>query len=415
MAQPSPAFDSLRALHEALKSHDAGANHHLSDQYFHDLLVWHHLRWTGETVRRASPIVTRLMAIGTRYSHADRMALFQLIADVVRGIVPRYAKLAASGRIELSTSLYHHPLAPLLLSFESAREARPAMPLPHSPVYPGGYGRVAAQLDAAIAAHRERFGAPPAGIWPAEAAVSMPFLELLASRGCRWTLSSGDVLAHSQPGSAHRAYRLPGASPLTVFFRDDRLSDRIGFEYAKWNSHDAAANLVQELETIAAGDRAAVVSLALDGENCWQSYPYNGYYFLSALYSALEAHPGIRTATYRDCLGVETAVLERLVSGSWVRGDFTTWIGAPEKNRAWDLLCAAKQTFDLVVASGRLDAARKAAAFRQLGACEASDPFWWAGSDNAPGTVAEMRALFHAHLSNLHRVLDLPIPEFHRE
>jgi len=29
-----------------------------------------------------------------------------------------------------------------------------------------------------------------------------------------------------------------------------------------------------------------------------------------------------------------------------VYGNFSTWIGSADKNRAWDLLCAAKQSFD---------------------------------------------------------------------
>ena len=49
----------------------------------------------------------------------------QLIADLVRGVVGRYVRLAEAGRIELSTTPYHHPLAPLLLDFQSAREADP--------------------------------------------------------------------------------------------------------------------------------------------------------------------------------------------------------------------------------------------------------------------------------------------------
>ncbi len=418
MAQPFAAYEALRVLYKALKTQDSASHHHLSDQYFHDLLVWQHLRWTGESVRRASPIVTRLMAIGTRFSYADRKALFDLVGEVVRGVLPRYAALAATGRVELSTTPHHHPLAPLLISFESAREAMPGVALPASPGYPGGYGRVRAQLDSAIAAHAGRFGAPPAGIWPAEGAVSKAFLELVAASGCAWAASSAQVLRNSLEGAIHhQPYRFDaGGRALTLFFRDERLSDLIGFEYRKWNSHDAAANLIAELEAIAAApaNEAPVVSVMLDGENCWEHYAYNGYYFLTALYKALESHPRIRTATCRGVLEelpAAPAALERVVAGSWVHGNFSTWIGAPDKNRAWDLLCAAKQTFDVVVASGRLDREQLAAAYRQLGACEASDAFWWLGSENFAAIVRDFDRLFRAALSQLYRVLELPVPE----
>ena len=31
--------------------------------------------------------------------------------------------------------------------------------------------------------------------------------------------------------------------------------------------------------------------IALDGENAWEHYPFNGYYFLKALYAVLSDHP----------------------------------------------------------------------------------------------------------------------------
>lgn len=415
------AYKHLHDLFTLLESRGSDLRRYLSDQYFFDLLTWYHLRWTGETVRRASPTVTRLMAIGSRFSHSDRLELFRLAGELVSGIVPRYAKLAAEGRIELSTTPHYHPIAPLLMGFGAAREAQPELALPHSPRYPGGYGRARAQLRSALDSHRERFGAAPAGIWPAEGGVSAEFVELLAEQGCAWTASGARVLANSlgpgAPGdAAYRPYRITAnGKEIAIFFRDDRLSDLVGFEYRKWNSHDAAANLVAQLETIAAGatGETPLVSIMLDGENAWDWYAYNGYYFLAALYQALEAHSGIRTSTYSAVLADPAHTLgrlERLVAGTWVSGDFSTWIGSPEKNRAWDLLCSAKQSFDLVMASGRLSEAQQQAALRQLSVCEASDWFWWPGPDNLPYRVETIDQLYRDNLAALYRLLELPVP-----
>jgi alpha-amylase/alpha-mannosidase (GH57 family) len=413
------AYRQLREISALIESHGGDSLHHLSDQYFYDLITWHHLRWTGETVRRTSPVITRLMAIGTRFAYADRMALFALIGEVVSAIVGRYRALAAHGRIELSSTPHNHPMAPLMMRFDAAREASPAVSLPQGQ-YAGGYGRVAAQLDSAVESHRARFGAAPAGIWPAEGAVSPEFVRLIAERGCCWTASGARVLENSRadahdPQAAYRGYRLANVPEMTLFFRDDRLSDLIGFEYGKWNSHDAAANFIGELEKIAhaAGDEALIVSVALDGENCWDSYAYNGYYFLAALYEALEAHSGIRTSTYSAWLAQPAAVpraLERLVSGTWVNGDFSTWICSREKNRAWDLLSSAKQAFDLVMASSRLSDEKKRAALRQLAASEASDWFWWPGAHNPQRTVAAFDQMYRDNLAHLYRLLELPAP-----
>jgi alpha-amylase/alpha-mannosidase (GH57 family) len=440
MIEPYPAYKHLHELFRLLEAQGGQALRYLSDHFFYDLLVWYHLAWIGETVRRESAVVPRLMAIGQQFEPHHRQELFRLIGDLVRGVVARYARLAEAGRIELSTTPHYHPLAPLLLDLHSAREAEPKAQLPEAPNYPGGRERVMAQLQSALESHSRRFGSVPRGVWPAEGSVSQDLLGVLSGNGLAWVASGEQVLANSL-GAAHRSvprarylyrpYRLASAPDLTLFFRDDKLSDRIGFEYQKWHGSDAAANFIGELECIAAEaspDERPLVSVILDGENAWEHYPYNAYYFLSALYKALESHPSIRPTTFDAYLlacsnrnnnndgaadGVPPAAmhkLERLVAGSWVYGNFATWVGSKDKNRAWDLLCAAKQSFDLVKASGRLGGESQAAAERQLADCEGSDWFWWFGDYNPSASVASFDRLYRAKLAHLYRLIELPVP-----
>jgi len=436
MIRPFAAYRGLHELFDLASNQGSDSLAYLSDQYLYDLVTWYHLAWTGETVRRGSELVTRLMSAGRRFSDDDRRAFGALIGEVVRGIVPRYRRLAERGQIELSATPHHHPLAPLLIDFASARDAEPQAALPRAAAYPGGAERVAFHIDSAIAAHAQRFGARPHGMWPAEGAVSAPLLRLYGERGLAWIASGERVLARSVArarGAAppredylYRPWRAPDVAPeLVCFFRDDRLSDLIGFEYKSWDGRDAAANFVAELERIATqgaakGGARPLVSVILDGENAWEWYAYNGYYFLDALYSALGAHKAIRTTTYRAWLeahrrrGASRAPVDALpaiAAGSWVHGSFSTWIGSHDKNRAWDLLAAAKQCFDLVVASGRLDAERSRAAFAQLAACEASDWFWWFGDYNPPEAVASFDQLYRENLARLYALLNLPAPE----
>lgn len=429
MVAPYPAYQGLHEIFALLGRQGRQALDYLSDRYLFDLVTWYHLGWTGETVRRSSELVTRMMALGVSFSHADRLALFELIGELVRGVVPRYARLAAEGRVELSTTPLSHPIAPLLISFGAAQEAMPGAVLPQATAYPGGLSRVQAQLQAALESHARRFGLGPAGIWPAEGGVSEAFARLAAAAGCRWIASGEGVLAASLRSSGgpaeergrwlYRPYRIDGTN-LHAFFRDDQLSDRIGFDYAKWHSRDAALDFIAQLERIALGAAdgdTPLVSVILDGENCWEYYPYNGYYFLATLYGELEKHSALRTTTLAEYLERPAAParardgkLERLAAGSWVHGDFSTWIGSREKNHAWDFLCAAKQSFDLVIASGRLDAQHAAAAARQLANCEGSDWFWWLGDDNPAPAVESFERLFRANLIQLYRLLGLPAP-----
>jgi alpha-amylase/alpha-mannosidase (GH57 family) len=428
MVDPFTPYKRLRELYAFATAQGADPSIYLSGQYLADLVTWYHLSWTGETLRREREVVARLMARGTGFTHADRMELFGLISEVVRDTIGRYRRLAEAGRIELTTTPYHHPIGPLLLEFASAREAMPEAPFPQADHYPGGRTRLVSHLQRALDAHARRFGARPAGIWPAEGAVSLPFCRVLAQEGVAWTASGEAVLLNSlrksgAPASErsevlYRPYRVGTDPGLTCFFRDDRLSDLIGFEYKGWHGSDAAAHFVRELETIverAPKGTPPVVSVILDGENAWEFYPYNAFFFFRELYGILEKHPAIRTATFQEVLDdPATAALARalpeMMTGSWVYGNLSTWIGAPDKNRAWELLISAKQSYDLVVASGRLSAQEVQAAEAQLAVCEGSDWFWWFGDYNPRESVQAFDRLFRTYLSNLYRLLKLPPP-----
>ena len=428
MVAPYPSYKRLSDLFKMLESGSSAELSYLSGQFLADLLTWYHLAWCGESLRREYEQVIALMSKAENFSHADRKILFDLIGKEVSRIIPRYRKLAESGQIEISTTPHYHPLAPLLLDFHSARESEAESSLPKTSSYPGGKSRVQAHLKSAIKSHQLRFGSAPQGVWPAEGAVSGALLEVLAEQDCRWTASGQAVLANSLHSaglpSEHREqylfrpYHLQGAaSGVRCFFRDDQLSDAIGFEYASWNGNDAAHHFVARLESIAqqAPDgETPVVSIILDGENAWEYYPYNGYHFLNDLYTLLEQHLDITTHTYRGYLGkrgvVSVGELPRLVAGSWVYGTFSTWIGSPDKNYAWDLLCMAKQNYDRVMASGRLNEAEQRAAEKQLSSCESSDWFWWFGDYNPSHAVASFDRLYRGNLMQLYHLLKLPPP-----
>ena len=178
------------------------------------------------------------------------------------------------------------------------------------------------------------------------------------------------------PTTGLTASPAPGSS---CFFRDDALSDLIGFTYATWHGDDAAHNLVNELAQLAQrydGSANHAVLIALDGENAWEHYPFNGYYFLQG---AVRAARRASAARAHDAVGVSRARhrsrrrCRRCMAGSWVHGTLATWMGDAAKNRAWDLLCDAKQAFDRVDARSMTDA----------GAARAGRP--------AAGAVRELR------------------------
>ncbi|MDH5511868.1 MAG: glycoside hydrolase family 57 protein, partial [Gammaproteobacteria bacterium] len=315
-------------------------------------------------------------------------------------------------------------ISPLLLDFSCAHEAMPHAPLPLLPRYPGGEERARWHIREGIETFRRHFGFDPAGCWPAEGAVSMASLKIMSESGFHWAASGEGVLRNSLMRSGHADHSVKEAwlyrhytatdGNISCFFRDDGLSDLIGFTYATWHADDAVNNIVHRLETVANCCRAHpehVVSIIMDGENAWEHYPDNAYYFLGALYRRLSEHPRLELTTFADCLKTVSAKpLRQIVTGSWVYGTLSTWIGEADKNRGWDMLGDAKHAYD--AAAGRLQGEQLEKARRQLAVCEGSDWFWWFGGDNPTATVADFERLFRQHLTNLYQLIGVEPPEY---
>jgi alpha-amylase/alpha-mannosidase (GH57 family) len=219
---------------------------------------------------------------------------------------------------------------------------------------------------------------------------------------------------------AWRSWKLDRAPGLTLFFRDEHLSDLIGFEYGKWHSGDAAHHFVEQVGATASMAPGAeeegqkpMVAVILDGENAWEHYPYNGWYFFEELYTLLEKNGNINTTTFAALLDERppaTSTLPALTAGSWVYGTLSTWVGDAAKNRAWDLLAIAKAAYDRVMAAGTLSAEQAHAAETQLAICESSDWFWWFGDYNPGPSVASFDQLYRRNLANLYRCLQIAPP-----
>ncbi len=302
--------------------------------------------------------------------------------------------------------------APVGVALEDQLQPVPGAALPGQP-YPEGAERAAWHLRDGRARFEAVFGLHPRGCWPSEAAVCERTAKLLDAEDFEWFATSQSVQnatlhrhGETSAGGYASAYRVRG-NRMTCFFRDDGLSDRVGFVYKDWQPRDAVADLVQHLEQVATRRADRTVVLALDGENPWEHYPENGIQFVRGLYGTLSEHPRLRMVTFAQCLdegiGKTCPELPTLVAGSWVHGQLLTWIGHAEKNRAWELLIEAKRRYDTKL--NHSESARHA-----LGACEASDWFWWPGANNPAAPVADFDRMFRAHLTNLYRELGEPAP-----
>src|SRR5690349_9953605 len=56
MIEPYPAYKRMHELFRTIEAQGGSALRYLSDHFFYDVLIWYHLAWTGETVRRGSEL-----------------------------------------------------------------------------------------------------------------------------------------------------------------------------------------------------------------------------------------------------------------------------------------------------------------------------------------------------------------------
>lgn len=430
MIERFPIYRELADIAEKLDDKSALAKY-LNEQFLIDLGFWYHLSWLSETLRRTDYRVQSWQNKGRGFTWQDRLDLLQLIGEEIASIAPRYKALYEKGQIELCMSPYAHPIVPLLLDINTARQAWPDVTLPNSTHYAGGEVRSKWHLEQGMKTFEQHFGHRPRGCWPSEGSVSDGTLTLLEDAGFDWAATGDSVLHNSlrhadnklvaddlsaRKASLHRAYNFAD-SKVNLFFRDDGLSDLIGFKYAPWHSDDAVGDFIHHLENIANAcdqPKDSVISVIMDGENAWEYYPENAYYFLEQLYRRIGEHPQLELTTYSEMLKEkpEPLTMPHVVAGSWVYGNFSTWIGDPDKNRGWDMLCEAKLATDRALANQKFSANEILKIEKQLALCEGSDWFWWFGGYNPAQSVSDFEYLYRQHLKNLYHLIKTSEPAY---
>ena len=386
-----------------------------------DLQVWFHLAWVDPTFREADPL-RALMEKGRGFTEEEKGRLLDWGIACARDAADDYREAAARGQVELITSAYNHPILPLLMDSMAPREASPSAVLPDPPFR--APEDAAAQIARARESHRKRFGEAPSGTWPPEGAVSDAALAALARGGFTWAASDETVLqgalaardgsVRDWPAALYRPYRVETAGgPIAMVFRDRALSDRIGFTYASWNPDAAARDFVERVRAAGdseGGDGSTLVSVILDGENCWESYADDGRPFLEALYGLLERDSQIEAVTMSEAIErvPPAGTLAHVPVGSWIRADLGIWIGQEDKNRAWVELARARGAVEEAKRSGAKEAD---AAMEEIYAAEASDWFWWYGDDHPSAHRALFDWLFRSRLAWAYERLGINVPD----
>ncbi|MDJ0735321.1 MAG: glycoside hydrolase [Nostocaceae cyanobacterium] len=429
LIDPHPRYSQLYEQHQEKGEDWCLANWQAQD--YDDLLAWHNLAWI-DPLFWDDPQIEAWLKQGRNFTLSDRQRIYSKQREIISRIIPQHRKMQERGQIEVTTTPYTHPILPLLADTNSGRVAVPQMTLPlHQFQWAEDIPR---HLRKAWDLYVDRFGQIPRGLWPSEQSVSPEVLPYIAQQGFKWICSDEAVLGWSlrhffhrdgagnvqEPEILYKPYRLETPhGDLAIVFRDHRLSDLIGFTYGAMAPKQAAADLVGHLEAIAKmhkhrqPEQPWLVTIALDGENCWEFYPQDGKPFLEALYQILSNESHLKLVTVSEFLekfpATATIKPEQLHSGSWVDGSFTTWIGDPAKNRAWDYLTEART---MLAKHPEATEETNPQAWASLYAAEGSDWFWWFGEGHSSNQDAIFDQLFREHLSGIYKALNEPLPAY---
>lgn len=433
MIRPYPRFRQLfeRRGEEAGKVKSKVRDFDAQD--FLDLQVWSNLVWI-DPIFREDPLISRLFKKGKDFTEEQKEQLITKQRELLGRILPKYKELQDKGQIEISFSPYFHPILPLLCNTDAARFALPHIQLPKIRfAHPED---AEAQVAEGARLYERVFGRKPRGMWPSEGSVSEQIIPLAARSGVKWIATDEEILFRSlgatqegrmkfSPTDGHSLYRpykiAVENQELSIVFRDHTLSDLIGFVYSTWDAEEAADDLVKRLHRIreTIPEKAlpeSLVSVILDGENCWEYYKNDGHDFLDALYRKLSEDELIRPTTVSGFLqqSGEPKPLSHLFPGSWINHNFRIWIGHPEDNLAWDLV---KKTRDALVqfektaekTSKMQELIKKA--WKEIYVAEGSDWNWWYGDEHeGPGTE-EFDRIFRSHLLYVYELIGREPPE----
>ncbi len=422
MANYNTMIKPLKRYNE-LYQHVVAANgnaEEFSNNELLDLEILYIVSWCGQYLRQEDGHLQYLLNKGSNFSEDDKKELLKRAATWIQRIVDIHIGLQERNQAEISCTPFYHPILPLLIDINSAKEVCPDM---NMPVFEGSLEEDAEwHIREGLNEFERHFGFRPNGMWPAEGSVSQKAVEKFASNGISWIATDEEVLGNSlhinmkDPANRYRLYQKHfqnhNGQKINIFFRDKVLSDLIGFTYSSWNEDDAVNDFMHHLRNIYDSvDFSPHVAVILDGENAWEYYNQNAYNFFQKLYSRLASTDWLQTQTFSEVINnydIPEEVLQNVTAGSWIMGNFRIWIGHPEKNKAWELLSKTKRSIEKHIAG--VDEETAAQINKEYHAAEGSDWFWWYGDDHFSIQADVFDKLFRTHLVNIYRLLKLNVP-----
>jgi len=201
---------------------------------------------------------------GQNFSHEDVLAVVDVQMKIIKRLINDYREANANGDVDLIFSPYYHPILPLIYDTRSARRAREDVLLPH--LILNVPQDVELQLRKGWNQHKEFSGERPEVFGLRNSRFLQKCLGLHLIWALHGLLPTNVFLQNSwyviflkgrkgraeQAALLYRPYKLSlsNGKEMIIVFRDQVLSDLIGFEYAKWLAVDAVNDFMSRLEAI---------------------------------------------------------------------------------------------------------------------------------------------------------------------
>ncbi len=402
-----------------------------SEQEYSDILMWFNLSWFDPSWQKKNPELSAFYQKEEGFTLEDRIRVIEIQREIMREIIPSYKNHLEQGKIEITTSPYYHNILPLVIDSDCAKNGLSVETLPRNRyTHPED---AKAQIQKSIVKFEQVFGQKPQGFWPSEQCISDDALKIIKEAGFKWAISDEGVLSKSLNAVFDRDYDGSLLNPyplcqcynfgkekdaLRIVFRSAFLANLINFQYGAYEPKVAAEDLYSKLKTTQkklemSPDENHLVVIALDGENCWESYQKDGIPFLKHLYRLISEDKALEALTVSDYMTKikKEHVIESIAPGSWINRDFQMWIGDSVKNLAWDYLARIRK--DLVKFSKeKHDKYRVELAWQEFYVAQGSDWFWWFGEPNNSGQDELFDFLFRNHLKQIYKLLCKDIPTY---